>query len=81
VSTTNEVVNPLLVGISRDPNFGLNPLLQTGSPALAKFRVAPSNGFYQAAAYRGAFNAQKNWMRTWTFLDQGGFLPAAPINT
>jgi hypothetical protein len=69
------------VGISRDPNFGLNPLLQTGSPALAKFRVPPTNGFYQATAYRGAFNAQNNWMRTWTLLDQAGFIPAntAPV--
>ncbi len=70
-------VNPQLRGVSRGPDGGLDPRPLPGSPATTSPRTAPSDGFYTPVAYHGAFTAEDNWLRRWTSLDQGGFLPAA----
>ncbi|MCW5559044.1 MAG: hypothetical protein KIT22_14595, partial [Verrucomicrobiae bacterium] len=77
-ANTNQFLDPLLGGISRDwpAEGGLNPLPQEGSPAFSDYRVAPQDGFYLTAPYRGAFDGTNDWLRHWTFLDQAGFLPA-----
>ncbi|MBL9175755.1 MAG: hypothetical protein JNL10_19585, partial [Verrucomicrobiales bacterium] len=76
-ANNNDVADPLLRGISREwpANGGLDPLPKEGSPAFANYKVPPQDGFYQIAPYRGAFDGKNNWLRHWTFLDQGGFLP------
>lgn len=66
-------VDPQLRGISRTANGQLDPRPAPGSPALTSPRSAPRDGFYSKADYRGAFDAEDNWLRNWTFLFQGGF--------
>jgi hypothetical protein len=68
-------VDPLLRGISRTANGKLDPRPAPGSPALTSPRAAPKDGFYSEADYRGAFDSEDNWLRNWTFLAQGGFVP------
>ena len=68
-------VNPLLRGISRAQDGGLNPLLQPDSPAWSGAKAPPQDGFYLIAPYRGAFDGQNLWLRNWTALDSAGFLP------
>jgi len=63
----NQNVNPMLRGISRAPNGGLDPRPMPGSPALTTLRVAPSDGFYCDAPYKGAFDSV-NWATDWTAL-------------
>ena len=65
-------INPMLRGISRAQDGGLDPRPQTGSPAETSTRTAPNDGFYTPVAYKGAFN-QVNWAR-WTWLAQSGIL-------
>ncbi|MFZ9855846.1 MAG: hypothetical protein ACO3I0_12080 [Limisphaerales bacterium] len=67
-------VNPMLGGISRVADGGLDPLPQDGSPALTGAKTPPDNGFYEKTSYVGAFDAKNDWLRRWTFLDKGGFL-------
>jgi len=68
-------VNPVLTGISRETNGGLDPRPMTGSPALATQRPTPSDGFYTTAAYKGAFGSG-NWASDWTALSSYGILSA-----
>lgn len=54
------------------PYSFINPLAANDAltaPAL----VAPADGFFEAAAYRGAFDATTNWMEDWTAADAFGF--------
>ncbi len=63
-----------LTGISRTNNGGLDPRPMSGSPALSGAVPPPDDGFFQAVAYRGAFDADNLWMAGWTFLDHLGIL-------
>ena len=87
----NSVTNPLLTSISRTnyPAFGLNPLLQAGSPGWVQTRTAPNDGFFVPVSFKGAFT-NKNWAGDWTALSaycvlstiNGGpnvFLPPASV--
>ncbi|HEY1172991.1 MAG TPA: immunoglobulin domain-containing protein, partial [Verrucomicrobiae bacterium] len=62
----NTVANPLLKGISRTDDGGLDPRPATGSPALTTSRI-PSDSFYTLANYKGAFSGV-NWAADWTAL-------------
>jgi hypothetical protein len=69
-SRSNLNVNPMLRGISRAANtFGLDPRPSAGSPALSGARATPTDGFYCAAPYKGAFG-EVNWAADWTFLGE-----------
>ncbi len=70
----NVQADPQLRGISRAADGGLDPRPAAGSPALSTARTTPTDGFYTAAAYKGAFDGQNLWLRGWTFLDQIGML-------
>ena len=72
---SNVIADPLLMGISRTANGGLDPRPQAGSPALASSLTAPANGFLQTAAYKGAFNENDLWLAGWTALSQLGVTP------
>ncbi len=74
---SNEVANPILTGISRTNDHGLDPRLQAGSPALTSNRQAPDDGFFTPVAYKGAFDASNLWVQGWTFLSAKGFLSGA----
>ena len=72
-------INPMLRGISRAQDGGLDPRPQTGSPAETSTRTAPNDGFYTPVAYKGAFN-QVNWARwTWLAQSKGLQIPLKPI--
>ncbi len=63
-----------LTGISRTNDGALDPRPMSGSPALSGAVPPPDDGFFQAVAYRGAFDADNLWMAGWTFLDHLGIL-------
>ena len=68
-------VNPLLTGISRTADGGLNPLPASNSPLRTSPRSTFPNGSFEPAPYRGAFG-DKNWLDGWSYLSQKGYLPA-----
>ena len=75
--TGNSAINtdPMLRGISRTANGGLDPRPQAGSPLLTAARSAfpaRSNSFEQVD-YRGAFG-DSNWLDGWSYLSQKGYL-------
>lgn len=76
----NQVVDPMLRGISRTADGGLDPRLQGGSPALggtlSDFPESQS-GFFMPVDFRGAFDGV-NWMADWTLLSTGGYLGDLP---
>ncbi|MFM7101770.1 MAG: fasciclin domain-containing protein, partial [Verrucomicrobiota bacterium] len=75
-SRSNRNLNPLLRGLSRASDGGLDPRPATGSPALASNRQAPQDGFYQPVAWQGAFRTV-NWASDWTFLSDRRILSPA----
>lgn len=52
-------------------NF-LNPLAANDA-LVAPAQVAPNDGFFTPANYRGAFDATNNWAKGWTGVDAFGF--------
>lgn len=72
--------NPLLGGISRTRNKGLDPRPATGSPALTGARTPPADGFFTQTDYIGAFKAA-NWAKGWSAISQLGYLTDADTAT
>ena len=54
-ANSNQIVDPLLSGISRSQDGGLDPRPQTGSPAWSSGGTIPDDGFYTQVDYVGAF--------------------------
>ena len=71
----NRIVDPILSGISRDRDQGLDPRPQAGSPAWTGLASAPDDGFYSQTDYVGAFG-RTLWVAGWTFLSEAGITPA-----
>ncbi|MCX2738368.1 hypothetical protein [Pontibacter anaerobius] len=65
--------DPVLAGISRQNNKGLNPLASSGSAALSGATM-PEGSFFKNVNYVGAFDGTTNWMKGWTYIDQLGYL-------
>ncbi len=77
----NTLEDPLLLGISRTSDGGLDPRPSSDSPALTNARSAvPDNDFFMDVAYQGAFSPTSNWLHGWTKLSEAGYLgvPDAP---
>jgi hypothetical protein len=68
----NEVGDPMLGGVSRIPNGGLDPRPNSGSPALGG-AVTPDDEWFDETLYRGAFSFSNNWAAGWTHLDEQGY--------
>ena len=68
--------NPLLTGISRTRNKGLDPRPATGSPALSGARTPPADGFFSVTNYIGAFSSA-NWAKGWSAISALGYLTDA----
>jgi hypothetical protein len=68
----NVIASPVLGGISRTNNGGLDPRISAGSPALGGAELIP-NEYFDAVPYRGAFNNTDNWALDWTALDAEGY--------
>ncbi len=81
LDANNSVADPDLGGISRDPDGGLDPRPNAGSPALSPGNT-PADDFFNSVAYRGAFSNQNNWLVGWTALSDYGFLGdlATPVS-
>ena len=73
-ANNNQIVNPLLSGISRSQDGGLDPRPQAGSPALSGGGTIPNDGFYTQVDYVGAFGNEL-WTSGWTFLAAAGIMP------
>ena len=71
----NRIVDPLLGGISRDRDQGLDPRPQSGSPAWSGLAATPDDGFYTQVDYIGAFG-RNLWTSGWTFLSEAGIMPS-----
>lgn len=78
----NRIVDPLLRGISRISNGGLDPRPLAGSPALTGAMTPPA-GFYTPVPYVGAFGPTDNdlWIDGWTFLSELGIVVQGVIPT
>lgn len=60
--------NTGLRSICRSPQFCLNPLLNSGSPALF-FATPIDDPFFEPVTHLGAFDDTNNWMLGWTGLE------------
>jgi len=72
-SMNNQFIDPMLGGISREANMGLDPRPKAGSPALTVGAATPNDGFYKSVDYKGAFGSV-NWASAWTILGQSGYI-------
>ncbi len=68
----NRIEDPMLRGISRETDNGLDPRPASGSPALAG-ALDIEDDYFVKTSYVGAFGGN-NWMKGWTVLDQLGYL-------
>jgi hypothetical protein len=75
----NTIADPMLAGVSRAADGGLDPRPQPGSPALeGPFAEVPGGGFFVQTQYKGAFGPEENWLIGWTKLSTEGYLAANP---
>ena len=70
-ANNNRIVDPVLRGISRTRNGGLDPRPQASSPALSGGAAIPADGFFTQVSYVGAFG-DRLWTQGWTFLSAAG---------
>lgn len=70
-ANNNRIVDPVLRGISRTRNGGLDPRPQASSPALSGGAAIPADGFFTQVSYVGAFG-DRLWTQGWTFLSEAG---------
>lgn len=68
--------DPLLTGLSRTRNKGLDPRPAAGSPALTGAKTPPSDGFFAQTDYIGAFKTS-NWAKGWSAISTLGYLTDA----
>lgn len=72
----NTIEDPMLYGVSRVNDGGLDPRPMSGSPAFSNARKSvPGDGWYIPVSFQGAFG-DTNWMAGWTKLSQDGYLKA-----
>jgi len=70
----NMIQDPMLAGISRTTDGGLDPRPNDGIAWTAERAAIPSgSSFFTDVNYIGAFG-EENWLEGWTFLSQAGFL-------
>jgi hypothetical protein len=79
INNSNTIADPMLGGISRMADGGLDPLPMAGSPAFDAPFSAPVSDFFVATPYKGAFGSV-NWALGWTKLAQDGYFTAAPAD-
>jgi hypothetical protein len=77
LDNANSITDPMLRGISRSTDAGLDPRPEFGSPALNAAMDLDDDHFIKVP-YVGAFGGY-NWLQKWTVLDEEGFLaPQVP---
>ena len=75
-NNANTIENPILHGISRIPDSGLDPRPTDNSPAVSTSPNLFDDSFFSDVDYRGAFSPNGMWLQGWTALFQYGFTPA-----
>lgn len=68
---SNTIQSPVLGGISRTNDGGLDPRISAGSPAFSGAKLI-ADEYFDPVPYRGAFGNRDNWALLWTALDQNG---------
>jgi hypothetical protein len=77
----NDVVDPVLGGISWSQDKKLDPRPSPTGPAYQNVGIVPAGGFFDQTTYRGAFG-KDNWLAGWSALSMGGyFTDAANVPT
>jgi len=71
-ANSNTITDPMLRGISRTTDGGLDPRPEEGSSVYGMAEPAEDSWFYNTS-YVGAFDGS-NWLAGWTALDSYGFL-------
>jgi hypothetical protein len=77
----NSISNPILRGISRTANAGLDPRPLRSAAAFGDVAAYPSgDAFFTPVNFKGAFgpNPEDNWLAGWSALAKNGFLAAQP---
>jgi hypothetical protein len=74
-ANNNRLTDPMLRGISRTTDNGLDPRPQAGSPALTG-ALNMEDDYFASTSYVGAFGGN-NWLQGWTALDQLGYVVTA----
>ncbi|MEL6659547.1 MAG: T9SS type A sorting domain-containing protein, partial [Bacteroidota bacterium] len=72
VAEGNSLDDPMLAGISRIADGGLDPRPNAGSPALSG-AATPADSWFDETNYRGAFSFSNNWALGWTHMDEQGY--------
>ncbi len=71
---SNTIEDPMLRGVSRTDDGGLDPRPAAASPAFSNvLQEVPNDGWYIDAEFQGAFGSN-NWMLGWTKLATDGYL-------
>ncbi|MCB2205429.1 T9SS type A sorting domain-containing protein [bacterium] len=73
-SNNNTIEDPMLNGISRTTDQGLDPRPGSGSPALNGAIAPPDDIFFTKVTYRGAFGPYDLWIDGWTATSQLGIV-------
>ena len=73
----NTLESPALNNISRATDGTLDPRPTFGSPAFQNLAGYPEDDFFMPVSYKGAFGSDL-WIRSWTAVDEYGYLPAMP---
>jgi type IX secretion system substrate protein len=82
-ANNNRIVDPLLRGVSRTTDQGLDPRPLSNSPALSGAATPPADGFYRLVGYVGAFGPTDSdlWIDGWTFISELGIVVQGVIPT
>jgi hypothetical protein len=79
-SNQNTIADPLLRGISRQPNQGLDPRPQIGAPTTSG-AIAPPDAWFRIVPYYGAFDPDNGiWTEGWTAVSSLGFTPTTTVS-
>ncbi len=79
-ANANVIANPMLNGISRAQDNGLNPVPAPDGPAFENLAGIPDfDGFFIATNYKGAFG-YSNWLEGWTCMYEYGFLKGGTVD-
>ena len=78
-ANANAVVDPMFASVSRATDAKLDPRVKAGSPAFENLAAYPDE-FFSAVNYKGAFDANNNWAKEWTAIEEQGYLASDPEN-